>query len=94
MQFSQNIDGLRIYLDHGFSINQEKSDAMAIVTISHEIGAGGPEIGQLLADRLGYRYVDHELISLVLLSSLVSGLWSLVSGLWSLVSGLWSLVCC
>ncbi|HTI52602.1 MAG TPA: cytidylate kinase family protein [Verrucomicrobiae bacterium] len=36
---------------------------MAIVTISHEIGAGGPEIGQQLADRLGYRYVDHELIS-------------------------------
>jgi cytidylate kinase len=36
---------------------------MAIVTISHEIGAGGPEIGQLLAERLGYRYVDHELIS-------------------------------
>jgi cytidylate kinase len=36
---------------------------MAIVTISHEIGAGGPEIGQQLADRMGYRYVDHELIS-------------------------------
>jgi cytidylate kinase len=36
---------------------------MAIVTISHEIGAGGPEIGQQLAERLGYRYVDHELIS-------------------------------
>jgi cytidylate kinase len=36
---------------------------MAIVTLSHEIGAGGPEIGQLLAERLGCRYVDHELIS-------------------------------
>jgi cytidylate kinase len=36
---------------------------MSIVTISHEIGAGGPEIGQQLAERLGYRYVDHELIS-------------------------------
>ncbi len=36
---------------------------MAIVTISHEIGAGGPEIGQQLADRLGSRYVYHELIS-------------------------------
>ena len=36
---------------------------MAIVTISHEIGAGGPEIGQQLAERLGYRYVDQELIS-------------------------------
>jgi cytidylate kinase len=36
---------------------------MAIIVISHEMGAGGPEIGQLLAQRLGYRYVDQELIS-------------------------------
>src|ERR1700704_5923760 len=36
---------------------------MAIITISHEIGAGGPEIGQQLADRLGYRYVDQDLVS-------------------------------
>ena len=36
---------------------------MAIVTISHEMGAGGPEIGQQVAERLGYKYVDHELIS-------------------------------
>jgi cytidylate kinase len=36
---------------------------MSIVTLSHEMGAGGPEIGQLVAERLGYKYVDHELIS-------------------------------
>jgi cytidylate kinase len=36
---------------------------MAIITISHEMGAGGPEIGQQLAERLGYHYVDQELIS-------------------------------
>jgi cytidylate kinase len=36
---------------------------MSIITISHEMGAGGPEIGQQAAERLGYRYVDHELIS-------------------------------
>ena len=36
---------------------------MPIVTISHEIGAGGPEIGQQLAERMSYRYVDHELIA-------------------------------
>ena len=36
---------------------------MAIVTVSFEMGAGGPEIGSTLAGRLGYRYVDHELIS-------------------------------
>src|SRR5258705_2524670 len=36
---------------------------MAIIAMSHEIGAGGPEIGQQLADRLGYRYVDQDLVS-------------------------------
>jgi cytidylate kinase len=36
---------------------------MAIITISHEIGAGGPEIGQSLAERLGYHCVGPELIS-------------------------------
>jgi cytidylate kinase len=36
---------------------------MAIVTISDELGAYGPEIGQGLAKQLGYRYVDQELIS-------------------------------
>jgi cytidylate kinase len=35
---------------------------MAVITISHEMGAGGPEIGMGLAQRLGYRYVDHELL--------------------------------
>jgi cytidylate kinase len=35
---------------------------MAIVTISHEMGAGGPDIGQQVAERLGYKYVDTELI--------------------------------
>ena len=41
----------------------EVVNAMSIITISHEMGAGGPEIGQQVAERLGYRYVDHELIS-------------------------------
>ena len=36
---------------------------MSIVTVSHEIGAGGPEIGQKVAERLGLHYVDQELIS-------------------------------
>src|SRR6266702_4449015 len=36
---------------------------MPIVTLSHEIGAGGPEIGQELAQRLSLHYVDQELIS-------------------------------
>lgn len=36
---------------------------MAIITISHQMGAGGPEIGAALSQRLSYRYVDQELIS-------------------------------
>src|ERR671922_2824247 len=35
---------------------------MAIVVISHQKGAGGPEIGMAVAQRLGYRYVDQELL--------------------------------
>ena len=35
---------------------------MAIIVISHQKGAGGPEIGMALSQRLGYRYVDQELL--------------------------------
>src|SRR5213593_3947485 len=35
---------------------------MAIIVISHQMGAGGPEIGMALAQRLGYRYVNKELL--------------------------------
>ena len=33
---------------------------MAILTISHEMGSGGAEIGTTVAKRLGYTYVDNE----------------------------------
>jgi|UniRef100_A0A7C3V8Y5 cytidylate kinase len=33
---------------------------MAILTISREYGSGGREIGRMVSDRLGYRYVDKE----------------------------------
>ncbi len=36
---------------------------MAIVTIAHQTGSGGPEIGIELAKRLGLRYVDREMLS-------------------------------
>jgi cytidylate kinase len=36
---------------------------MAIVTVSHEMGSGGAEIGVALAGRLGFRYVDQDMIS-------------------------------
>ena len=35
---------------------------MAIIAISHQMGAGGSEIGMDVAQRLGYHYVDQELI--------------------------------
>jgi cytidylate kinase len=38
---------------------------MAVVTISRQIGAGGWTLGQRLAKRLGYRYVDEGMIQQV-----------------------------
>src|SRR5881398_2043029 len=35
---------------------------MAIIVVSHQMGAGGPEIGMSVAQRLGYRYVNQELL--------------------------------
>lgn len=35
-----------------------------IVTISHASGAGGETVGQQVADRLGFRYIDEEIVSL------------------------------
>ena len=35
---------------------------MAVVTISRQLGAGGRTLGKKLAKRLGYRYVDKEII--------------------------------
>ena len=36
---------------------------MAVVTISSEIGSGGPEIGTALARAVGYRFLDREVIA-------------------------------
>jgi cytidylate kinase len=35
-----------------------------VVTISHTTGAGGEAIGRMVADRLGFRYIDEEIITL------------------------------
>jgi cytidylate kinase len=35
-----------------------------VVCISRTIGAGGEAVGKLVADRLGYRYVDEEIVAL------------------------------
>src|SRR5262249_30740008 len=39
-----------------------KDGPIDIIVITHEIGAGGPEIGQALGERLNYRCVGQDLI--------------------------------
>ena len=34
-----------------------------VVCISHTLGAGGPEIGRLVSERLGFRYLDDEIVA-------------------------------
>ena len=35
----------------------------SVVSVSHATGAGGNEVGRLVAERLGFRYVDEDLVS-------------------------------
>src|SRR3989475_12921977 len=39
-----------------------RGGAMAIIVISHQMGAGGPEIGTALAQRRGGRYGKHGIL--------------------------------
>jgi cytidylate kinase len=34
----------------------------SVICVSHTAGAGGPEIGRLLAERLGFRYADEAIV--------------------------------
>jgi cytidylate kinase len=36
-----------------------------VICVSHATGAGGPELGRMVADRLGFRLVDEEIITRV-----------------------------
>ena len=38
---------------------------MHIITISRQFGSGGRELGKRLADQLGYRYYDREIITAI-----------------------------
>jgi len=38
---------------------------MAIVTISRELGSGGTEVARLVAEKLGYRLVNRELVDII-----------------------------
>ena len=35
----------------------------SVVAISREHGAGGEQVGALVAERLGFRYVDDEIVA-------------------------------
>lgn len=36
---------------------------MSIITVSREFGSGGREVGKRLADELGYKYYDREIVT-------------------------------
>jgi len=48
---------------------------MAVVTISRQFGAGGHTLGKMVADKLGYSFVDEEIIQLVARKARVSTNW-------------------
>ncbi len=48
---------------------------MPIVTISRQFGAGGRTLGRLIADQLGYTFVDEEIIQMVAKKARVSTNW-------------------
>src|SRR5205085_4402756 len=43
-------------------VNRQTIAAMRAVTISREYGSGGGEIARRLAQRLGWRLIDHEVV--------------------------------
>jgi cytidylate kinase len=46
---------------------------MAIITLRHEFATGGRELGQYIADRIGYRFVDKYLFQKIAKDLSVSG---------------------
>src|SRR5712692_5242753 len=46
----------------GAQDRKKRGVAMSLVVISREMGSGGTQIGKAVAERLGYRFVDREVI--------------------------------
>lgn len=66
--FGKYRDKLLGKIDESESIAESDNSATPtyVITISREYGSGGREIGKLLAEKLGYKYYDTELIKLVM----------------------------
>lgn len=45
---------------------------MAVITISRHFGSGGRTLGEMVAEKLGYTFVDNEVIQLVSIEAKVS----------------------
>jgi len=48
---------------------------MAVITISRQFGAGGKTMGEMIAKKLGYTFLDHNLIQMVATKAKVSAGW-------------------
>ena len=48
---------------------------MAVITISRQFGAGGKTIGAMVAERLGYTFVDEDIIQIIAEKAKVSPGW-------------------
>ncbi len=48
---------------------------MAVITISRQFGAGGKTLGEMVAKKLGYSFVDSEIIQMVAKKARVSPHW-------------------
>ena len=48
---------------------------MAVITISRQFGAGGITVGEIVAQKLGYKFYDNEIIQLLAKEAKVSTNW-------------------
>ncbi len=48
---------------------------MAVITVSRQFGAGGITVGEIVAQKLGYRFYDNEIIQMLAKEAKVSTHW-------------------
>jgi len=48
---------------------------MSVITISRQFGAGGKTLGEMISEKLGYTFVDNEIIQMVAKKAKVSTNW-------------------